>query len=521
MLAPRTGQDLIPPSATQESFAGGMRDRDHPSLLDPNQYAYSKNCELRDSGLMKMRGGRSTKTNALGGNPQGGVWYKDNSGNEYIVSVNGGRTYYWQGSGLAWTQIGATVFNNASTNVGFAILNGTLYISPGQSDNQYSWTGGAATLLDEGNTNADGPRCTLLCQQAGRLISGGEAAPRQDYLEFSDIFDGHTWDRTVNTQRTPTDGSEPITALATYRKIEVLAFTPFSTHNWTVSGATVSAFTRVGLDVKVGCIAPRSLVVVGDDAFFMSADRQIRTIKRTVNDLAFGVTNPITYFVPNLFDRINPSYASRCAGIYFNNYYLLACPLDTNVRNSGIIPFDTLHQFATPSGNAPVCVGEWTNMAVNQFIVSYFGGVAKLYFIDDNDGSLKQIFDDSQSDDGTAIDAQIDMRAFDYGAPNHQKIPTDGEFQFTTSSGTATLYFQKDDAVWITLGSKTIGGTGAVLPVFLPFFLDSDSGVSPWIFSMYRQGRSKYWQMRLAFSGSNMSLKQMTMRAQVENFVTR
>lgn len=521
MLAPRTSNDLMPVPATQDSFSGGMRDRDHSSLLDPNQYAYAKNGEVRDAGLMKMRGGRTTKTNPLGGAPQGGVWYKDNSGNEYIVAVNQGRTYYWQGSGLVWTQIGATQFNNTTTNVSFSILNGTLYIAPGQNDNGYSWTGGAAVLLDEGNTNTDVPRGTLLCQQDGRLASGGEAAPRQDFIGFSDIFDGHTWDRTVNVQRTPTDGSEAITALATYRKGEILAFTAFSTHDWSITGSTISGFSRIQLDAKVGCIAPRSLVVVGDDAFFMSADRQIRTIKRTVQDIAFGVTNPITYYVPNLFNRINATYASKSAGVYFNNYYLLAAPLDNNTTNSGIIAFDMLHQFATPSGNAPICVGEWTNMEANQFIVSYFSGIQKLFYIDANDGSLKQMFDNSTNDDGGEITTQVDFRGFDYGAPNHEKIPCDGEFQFLNSSGTGTLYFQKDDAQWVTLGSKFIGGTGSLLPVFLPFFLSPDSGVDPWIYSMYRQGRSKYWQMRLTFNGSSMNLKQMTMRSQIENFVTR
>jgi hypothetical protein len=520
MIGPHTSSDLNPPSVNQDSFAGGMRDRDYPSLLDPNQYAYAKDIEARDSGLAKLRSGRTTKSTTIGSFPQGGVWYKDNSGNEYLVTVNTGKTYYWGGSGMGVTQIGTTVFSNTSTNVSFSILNGTLYIAPGTGDNNYSWTG-SGSLTDEGNTNTDGPRGTLLCQQAGRLFSGGEAPARQDYICASDIFDGHTWSRSANNRRIPTDGSERISAIASYRKQEILVQTPFSTHSLDVSGTDVTAFVRNQLDAKIGNGAPRTLTVVSDDAFFMSPDKQIRTIKRTVQDLAFGVTNPITYFVPNLMSRINSTSMNLCAGIYFNNYYLLAVPLDSNTTNSGIIPFDMLHQFATPSGNAPICVGEWTNMAVNQFVVTYFSGIQKLHYIDANDGSIKQMFDGSTSDDVNTLTAQIDFRAFDYGAPAYLKTAHDGELQFVNSSGTATLSFKKDDNTWIPLGSKVIGETTANLPIDLPFNLPADSGINPWLFPMYRQGRSKYWQMRLNFTGSTMNLKQLCLRSWIENVLTR
>lgn len=520
MKAPQTSSTIEPLPELQTSFAGGMRDRDHPSLLDPNQYAYSSDIEVRDAGLAKMRGGRTTKTNAIGGNPQGGFWYKDNSGNEYLVTINSGKFYYWQGSGLSVTQIGATTLGNTTENVGHAVLNGRAFIACGNSDNTYSWTGTGA-LTDEGNTNADSPRCKLFAQQSGRIVSGGEAAPNQDYIRFSDIFDGQTWDRSNNNKRVPTDGSEEVKGLATYRKEEILSPTPFSSHSWNVSGSTVASFSRLQLDTKVGSIAPRTLTVVSDDAFFLSADIQLRTIKRTEQDLAFNVSLPITYFVPQLMARITPGYAGLCTGIYFNNYYLLAAPLDGAMRNSGVIAFDLLHQFPSNQGSIPVCVAEWTNMAVNEFIVTYFGGIARLHYVDANDGSIKQMFDNSTTDDGTTITPQIDFRAFGYGDANLKKTAHSGELQFVNSSGTATLYYKKDDGQWNSIGSSAIGDTSANLPVSLPFSLPPDSGISPWLFPMYGRGRSKYWQLRLTFTGSSMNLKQATLRSFVENFTTR
>ncbi len=523
MEVPLTDSSLPIPAINQTSFSGGMRDRDYPTLLDENQAALFTDCEIRDSGLCKMRGGRTTKTSGIGGTPQGGVRFRGVNGTEHLVMVNSGRTYYWDGTSMTYTQIGATVFNNTTTNVAFAVLNSVLYISPGNSDNGYSWDGAAAALTDEGNTNADVPRGTLLCQQAGRLCSSGEslASLRSDYISFSDIFDGHTWDRTANNKRTPTDGSEAITAINTYRKEEILVHTAFSTHSWSIAGSSVSAFSRITLDAKVGCVAPRSVVVIGDDAFFLSADLQLRSIKRTVQDLAFGVTNPVTYFVPNLMDRINPNYAHLCAGIFFNNYYLLAAPMDDNEKNSSIIVFDMLHQFPTPSGNAPVCVGEWTNMAVNQFVVSYFGNVARLHYVDANDGTIKQMFDGSTNDDGVEVTPTIKFRSFDYKAPNNPKSAVDGAMQFVNSSGTVTLSYARDDGTFVEVGSYTVGDTSANLPIDLPFNLPADSGIIPIFYTMYGRGASRGWQPQITYTGSSMNLKELTLRAYVDKFITR
>lgn len=523
MEQPQTDRSVPEPMENAISFSGGMRDRDHPSLLDPNQYAYGKDIEIRDSGLARLREGRTQKCSTTGSNPQGAFFFKPQAGSTTMVILNGGNTYLWNGTSTSPTALGSTTFANTTENIASAILNQVAYVSPGQSDNGRSWDGAAADWTDEGNTNADAPRGTLLCQQSGRLCAAGESTTsgRQDYTSFSDIFDGHTWDRTANNKRTPTDGSEAITAINTYRKEEILVHTAFSTHSWNISGSTVSPFTRITLDAKLGCIAPRSVVVIGDDAFFLSADLQLRSIKRTVQDLAFGVTNPVTYFVPNLMERINPLYAHRCAAIFYNNYYLLACPLDNSTRNNAVIAFDMLHQLQTPSGNMPVCVGEWTNMSVNQFVITYFSGVAKLHYLDDTDGSIKQMFDGSTNDDGAEIVPQIDFRAFDYKFPNNPKTAVDGVMQFLGTSGIATLSFAKDDAQFTTIGTKQIGGTSALLPVFLPFQLSVDSGVTPWYFTMYGLGQSRYWQPRLTFNGRAMNLKQLTLRSYVEKFQTR
>lgn len=526
MEVPRTDKTLRPAEAVQVSFAGGMRDRDHPSLLAENEYAYGKDIAIRDGGLAETRDGRTQKTSSPGGNPQGAMFFQPLGGTAVVVQVNDGRIYTWNGTSTSWVQLGVTRFNNTTGQVTMRVLNGKFFIFAGSSDNVVSWDGVAAFVTDEGNTNTDPPRTNISTQQEGRLVGASNAGAAVDSQFFSDIFDGTTWDRNANNKRTPTDGSEPITAMATYRKQEILVWTRNSTHSWSISGSTVSGFTRISLDSKIGCIALKSPVVVGDDAFFLDGDLQVRTIKRTAQDIAFGVSIPITFQVPNLFKRINASYASLAAGGFFNNYYLLSVPLDNNTRNSATIAFDTLHQIPGPSGAAPVCVGEWTNIKAAEFFITNFGGVQQLHYIDANDGSAYLMFDgetDRTLDTATTIDSEIQFRAADWRFPQNDKTLHSGELQFIDTYGQVTIAYARDDAVFNNILTDYVisDPTQAILPITLPFTLPSGGILKKTPFSGYRTGRSRYWQIKMSFENGRFSLKQFLLRSWVENLATK
>ena len=517
MQYPNTSRALTPAPAVFQTFDGGMRDRDHPSQLLPNQYAYGKNIEIRESGLYKTRRGRTNRAGSPGSSPQGAVWYEPSAGSGMILQVNSGKVWQWSGSGSTWTRIdsGFTA-SNTSDPVNFAILNGRLYIFFGSTDNVRSWDGLSATLTDEGNTNTDPPRGLYPCVQEGRICASGTSS-LTDHVFFSDIYDGQAWDRSANNKRNPTDGSEATLANAAYRKTQILSMTRNSTHLWDVSGSSVSSFSRITLDPKVGCIAHRSLVVVGDDAFFLSGFNDVRTIKRTQQDQAFGVSLPISYLNPNLMARINSRYSSKAAGIYFDNYYLLAVPLDNAQYNSGVIVFDLLHQM---EGNVPVMVGEWTNMRPLQWVIAYFNSTPTLYYIDAVDGSLYSMLD-SEFDDGEDIESEVHTRAADWQAPLNEKSIRDGAIQVLDTYGTIVISYAKDDQSFTSLLTKAVGSSGSFLPITLPFTLSSGGVLTTIPLCFYKRGKSRNWQMKIAHSGGVINLKLVALNAWVEAIRTR
>lgn len=529
MIVPNTMNAQRPAHIVQASFNGGMRDREHPSLLEDNEFAYMKNGECRDGGLAKLRRARRSMVEQLGANPQGCYYYTPLSANAVVVAAASGRIYKWEGSGASWTLVDAAVqLTNTTDPVNFVVIRGRLYILSGALDNVWSWDGTALTLTDESNNNTDPPRGNIGCQQAGRMfVAGVESTATitnaRDYYFPSDVNDGQTFNRSSNNQITPTDGTEAITAMVPYRNEGLLVFTRNSTHIWDVGGSTVTGdngFTRTTINSKIGCIAPRSVVVVGNDAFFLSADMQVRTIKTTDNDVSIGVAMPVTFLVPNLMNRINKSKAHLAAGVFFDNYYLLAVPLDSSSVNNAVLVFDMLHQRQTFGGNVPACMGEWTNIAVNQWVVTGFDGVSQLYYMDSQNGGLVRMFS-GINDDGTTIPFEIQTKAFDMGYPYLDKTAHGGEIQVIDSLGTFTIAYAKDDGAFTSLVSRTLGDTtSAILPVTLPFTLPGATGVGPVCFTMYRRGRSRYWQLKLTHSGERLKIKQFSFRAWVESPAT-
>jgi hypothetical protein len=520
---PRKDNRLRPIPVIFESFDGGMNDRDHPSQLKPNQFVYGKNIEIREAGLYKTRRGKNAVASSSGALPQGLYYYEPTEGAGKLMIVNEGKIWSWAGTGSSLTRVDSGVtLNNQTTHISFAVLNRRIYIHAGANDNVRSWDGTSATLTDEGNTNADAPRTSLAIVQAGRVIAADtDDATTADLVYYSDIDDGQTWARSTNQLNVPTNGTEPVTALATYRKEEHLAFTRNSAHYFDISGSSISGFSRTTLDPTIGTISPLSVVVIGEDAFFLSTDMQVRTIKRTVQDLAFGISSPVTFLVPNLMARINKQYAYKAAGVYFDNYYLLAVPVDGSTTNNAVVVFDMLHQQPTPSGSVPVCVGEWTNINCHQWAVTNFSGKQELYYLDAADGSLFKMFT-IESDDGTAITDVVQTRAANWGAPRNDKTVRDGEITLEDTYGTISIDYAKDEQSFTSLISNlSIGTSNPSLPVQLPFTLGSGGVLLSIPLCFWRTGRSRNWSFQITHTDGVLNLKAATLAGFIENVRTR
>lgn len=508
-------------TVTLKSFAGGQRDRDHASEIFDDQYAYGKNIENRSGGLYDTRRGRTKKVNSPGATPQGACWFQPSPSSFFIIEVNGGRIFKWEGSAANFTEIDPSVqLVNTTNPVGFGVLNGKLGIFAGPDDNVRSWDGAAATLTDEANTNTDPPRVTIACNQSGKLIVGKtDTAGTNDFLYPCSPNDLTTWDRSSSNVRIPSEGNEGVTALGMYLDAAILAFTRRTAHMITVSETSTASWTRTTLQTKIGSVAPW-VSVVGTEAYFMSQDGHIRSIRRTEQGESQAVITPISYWNPNLLGRIKRTKLSKSRGVWFDNYLLVGACLDNSDTNNGVIVFDTQNQIASPSGPVPVCLGEWTNMRPGEWIETFFNNRQQLYYMDALDGSLYLMFD-GEDDDGATIVSEVRMKALDFGTQRNDKTMLHGEVMVLDTYGTITIDYAKDNASFNQINQTAVGSAGgAVLPFVLPVTLGS-GGVLDFIpISFFGAGQSRFWQPKVVHQDGVLSLKQLSFTAQIEAALT-
>lgn len=510
------------PTVILKTFSGGQNDRDHPSAIADNQYAYGKNIDPQSGGLFDSRLGRTKKVDSPGSTPQGAAWFSVSESNSFLIQVNGGRIFKWEGSATTFTEIDNSVqLNNQTAPVQMYVLNGKIYIHAGNGDNVRSWDGSSPNLVDEANTNTDPPLTNLCWTQSRKgFAAQTDTAGTDDFVYVSSANDGQTWDRSAGNVRIPTEGNERVTAGAMFRNGNILVFTRNTSHVITVSDSSVSNWVRQTISPKIGSVSPW-ISVVGQDAFFMSPDGHIRTIRNTDFGEQQAVDEPVTVFNPNLVARLTKTKLNNTRGIWFNNYLLVSASIDNSTYNNVIIAFDMLHRIQTETGQViPICLGEWSNMYAGEFVVTYFNNRHRLYYMDSRDGALYLMFD-GETDDGTTIDVEYRGKSLDFGTQRHDKTILDGEIQVFDTFGTLTFQYAKDAGSYATNKSEAIGGSQAQLPFTLPVQLGS-GGVLDFIpMSFYGAGQSRFWQPKITHTGGKISLKQLTLRAKIHNALSR
>lgn len=511
--------------ATQTSLTGGRRDIDHQTDLAPNQFSDSLNIELRGSRMGKTRRGSETRCTGGSGVVQGRGSFEKSPGNNFVLKIQNGILYYWANSGNQWKQIGVTTFLNTDQKI--AIVTGFVSGVAGTAALFFQGTGVPVAYWDgDTSTNivfftqgaTDPARGDFaVTHPCGRVCVIGTST--SDQIEFSGLFDhgNGQWNSASLTKRIFTPAGEPLKAIVPYRSNELIAWTANSTHLvGSINDTTVGNWTRQTVPGSIGIKAPRSAVVTGEDAFFMSGDRHIRSLKRSAFDIAYGVNAPISYWNNDLIDSINQLHSDGCTSVVFDNYLLIAFPKDASPNNNRVLVFDLLRYTQLESGGiAPICIGEWDTWSVFDWVVATFNNQQRLFWIENGTGDLIEGLV-GDSDDGGFINTSITFRGMDWGNGDMEKILRFGVIKYENSFGTLTVEVQDESLVWRTVDTITIVGGGAIVgtaivgtsALALPV-----TGQEPIYFFGF--GRSRWWQLKITGSAGIWNFREITMTADV------
>ena len=348
----------------------GLNSRDNPASLPKGIVSKSQNFRF-DRGVATVRKGlkRLTSSNILNKTIYGVGTYINGSGQEIFVIVvtNGVHTFNPETETFS-TLIPFPAGETITTQVGCDVVTAIdkIFISRGHSKRPLICTIDTATYTISGIIAAPSgagayhefPNCSGLLYYANRLIAIGKhhsegytlSARSRDSVGVSNYLDFQHW--AANDVFTFNEGGND----------EVVAIAPWTLNEFTVFMKNSIFYVNVGTGIyadsaplnssasiknlvsDLGCKAKNSVVLAGGGVMFLS-DNGIYVMNPTPvgsNESLRLLTSsdPLSSNIDDVIQRINKTAIQNSIGIYWNNRYYLAVPLDSSTDNNAVLVYN-------------------------------------------------------------------------------------------------------------------------------------------------------------------------------------
>jgi hypothetical protein len=281
----------------------------------------------------------------------------------------------------------------------------------------------------------------------------------RDEIIASDILDSDTFDEIGNQFRISSGRSDFVVGIKGFTQDSVVVFNRKSIHLLTgVSGSLADVKTTMVTD-EVGASARKSIVQVANQILFLS-DQGIYSVNFIDEYNLRGTGKPISETIQPYIDRINQDFAHLSCGVYFNNRYWLALPLDSSVgagdgnKLNTIIVYNFINQ-----GFESIDTVNSTDFAIRELLVAregsqnalYLtteeGGVHKVDSLDGDDKVLRKAGQSPTVDPGIPVVSQLTTRQYDADSMD-RKTFSRAELQVKSSEvnpSDATVQFITED----------------------------------------------------------------------------
>ena len=348
----------------------GLNSRDNPASLPAGVVSKSQNFRF-DRGIATVRKGikRKTSSTILGQIIYGTGTMLSLSGQEiFIIVVTDGLYTYNPQSEVFSAKLpfpaGETITTQNGCDVVVAV--DKIYISRDYSKRPFVATinsnfDGIVSILvapSGAGTYHEFPNCSGLLYYANRLIAMGKhhtdgytlTARSRDSVSVSNYLDFEHW-AALDVFTFAEGSSDEVVAVAPWTLNEFVVFLRNSifyvnvgTGRYTNSDTLASTASMRNLVSDMGCVAKRSIVQADGGIIFLS-DNGVYAMNPTqvgTNESMRLLTSasPLSAPIDDVIQRINRQYAYRAVGIYWNNRYYLAVPLDSSVDNNCVLVYN-------------------------------------------------------------------------------------------------------------------------------------------------------------------------------------
>lgn len=161
-----------------------------------------------------------------------------------------------------------------------------------------------------------------------------------DEVIISDILDSDTYDQIYGQYRFNAGTADFNVALHSFSDDKLLVFNRNSVH--LVGGAGANATVQL-ITNEVGCVARQSIVQVGNNILFLSDNGVYGANFQDLYNLR-GNEVPLSSPINPVIQRINRDVWDKSVGVYFDNRYYLAVPLDGSQVNNAILIFNFINK---------------------------------------------------------------------------------------------------------------------------------------------------------------------------------
>lgn len=253
-----------------------------------------------------------------------------------------------------------------------------------------------------------------------------------DEIITSDILDSDTYDQIYGQFRFNAGTADFNVGLHSFSDDKLLVFNRNSIH--LVSGAGQSANVQL-ITNEVGCVARQSIIQVGNNVLFLSDNGVYGANFQDLYNLR-GNEVPLSSPINPIIQRINRDVWDKSVGVYFDNRYYLAVPLNPvngsqkAQVNNAILIFNFINKQweSIDTTNAPnwdianlIVAGKKSDRAV--YAVNTLGGLHRLDARADANDLLSTSIPVSGAEDKDSYDipASVTTRQFTLGSMDRKR----------------------------------------------------------------------------------------------------
>lgn len=449
-------------------FERGQNSSDLADIIDLNQGVSLKNVVINKRGELSKRKGQALFVASNGTAAFTGLGRFDPDTSTSIMLVASDTSVIRATiSDNSWTVINSANPLTTGKDTEFVQANNLVFILNGQD--RTSWYDGV-TYTPGTDSTASPPVATTAEWLRNYMFYGGNPT-NTDWIFFSNNLSPEVMTPTDIIKVNTGDG-QPIKALKAFRLNELIVYKERSIFVLDITGTTpLDDWTVQPISKVVGCIAPRSVVQLGNDQWFLSSEPiAVRSLVRSSFDkiLVNMVSEPIQDYLDGTGDTtLNVNQIEKACAVLFDEKYILALPTGTSTVNNTVLVYDFR-------------AGGWY-VIDGWFPAAWVVFNNDLYYIDANTGRVLQCFTGNTGDfieanatstPTAAIVFEYVTKQIDFDNPENFKRLDSIEYEFDTAGDyDAKLFINIDEEGFNEVASVNLSGGVVTLPETLPFTL--------------------------------------------------